>query len=171
MSKSKREKLKLKERRHQKKTETAEAGKAATAVPIKARPAAKAARVMQAAPAGKAATAAMAVQAVPLGERAAEPDAAAAPKRRGRPPGSGAGNGVAKADIAADNRTDTTREAAGTKAATARRGKAATLAAQQAEEEALELQKLTAPHIPDCSPEWRQFYVKVRQAAVTGKYV
>jgi hypothetical protein len=52
-------------------------------------------------------------------------------------------------------------------AAPPRRGsKAAALAARQAEEEALELQQLTAPHIPNCSPEWQQFYLKVRREAV-----
>ncbi|MNO04871.1 hypothetical protein D3C81_2260490 [compost metagenome] len=55
----------------------------------------------------------------------------------------------------------------GVKKVASPKGKAAALAARQAEEEALELQKLTAPHIPGCSPEWQQFYLKVRKAART----
>jgi hypothetical protein len=70
----------------------------------------------------------------------------------------------------ANARMASTAGATNTPAPRPRRGsKAAALAAQQAEEEALELQQLTAPHISDCSPEWQQFYMKVRQVAVREK--
>lgn len=115
-----------------------------------------------------------------------------APKRRGRPPGgrrnaagrakpaeagpggAAAGRGEAKAGVATVTEQSEAKAAgagaagaANTPAPRPRRGsKAAALAAQQAEEEALELQQLTAPHIPNCSPEWQQFYLKVRQIAL-----
>ncbi len=110
------------------------------------------------------------------------------------PGGAAAGRGEAKAGMAAEaeqseakaaeavrgEAVDVTAVTAGGKpakvgpagakemqAATPRRGsKAAALAARQAEEEALELQQLTAPHISNCSPEWQQFYLKVRREAV-----
>lgn len=129
MSKLKREKIKLKERRHQKKPEAANV----VVEPDKTAPDAVAEAEAQA----------------PLSAAPAE-----APKRRGRPRGSKAAVGG-------------TGE--GTTPPPPRRGKAAALAARQAEEEALELQKLTAPHIQGCSPEWQQFYLKVRQEAVGGK--
>jgi hypothetical protein len=109
---------------------------------------------------------------------------APAPKRRGRPPGSGRGaRGGAKhaepgqAGAAAEAGrggamagTAGAARAVNAPAPLPRRGsKAAALAAQQAEEEALELQQLTAPHIPNCSPEWQQFYLKVRRVAVKEK--
>lgn len=117
-----------------------------------------------------------------------------APKRRGRPPGGGRsaagrakpaeagpggaaaemGRGEEKAGIAVETERGEAKAAeagavgaANTPAPRPRRGsKAAALAAQQAEEEALELQQLTAPHIPNCSPEWQQFYLKVRRVAL-----
>lgn len=99
---------------------------------------------------------------------------APAPKRRGRPPGSGRGarGGVKHAEpgparAAANAEAADLAGAVNAPAPLPRRGsKAAALAAQQAEEEALELQQLTAPHIPNCSPEWQQFYLKVRRVAV-----
>ena len=100
---------------------------------------------------------------------------APAPKRRGRPPGGGRGaaGGVkpAGADRGGDAADAGSADLAGAVNAPAplpRRGsKAAALAAQQAEEEALELQQLPAPHIPNCSPEWQQFYLKVRRVALS----
>jgi hypothetical protein len=112
---------------------------------------------------------------------------APAPKRRGRPPGGGRGAAGRKKPAEAGSGGSAaeagTGEAKAGKVGTAgfadfagpmnapapppRRGsKAAVLAARQAEEEALELQQLTAPHFPNCSPEWQQFYLKVRREAV-----
>lgn len=113
-------------------------------------------------------------------EPAAEPKEEAgavevpAPKRRGRPPGGGKGSaGGAKAAEPGQGGAAAEAGSAGAvdvPAAPTRRGsKAAALAARQAEEEALELQQLTAPHIPDCSPEWQQFYLKVRRVANRGQ--
>lgn len=96
---------------------------------------------------------------------------APAPKRRGRPPGGGRGAASgAKPAGAGRGKAAANAGAVDAPAPPPRRGsKAAALAAQQAEEEALELQQLTAPHIPNCSPEWQQFYLKVRRVAVKEK--
>lgn len=158
MSKSKREKMKLKERRHQKKPEAANV----------------AVEPDKTAPGGTAKPDKNALSAAAASEPPAPTSAAPveAPKRRGRPRGSKAAVGGAGAEgTTAANSTAAPLAAADAKGASPppRRGKAAALAARQAEEEALELQKLTAPHIQGCSPEWQQFYLKVRQAAVGGK--
>ncbi len=102
---------------------------------------------------------------------------APAPKRRGRPPGSGRGAaggvkpaGAGRGEAAANAEAADLAGAVNAPVPSPRHGsKAAALAARQVEEEALELQQLTAPHIPNCSPEWQQFYLKVRRVAVKEK--
>jgi hypothetical protein len=103
----------------------------------------------------------------PSAKEEAGAQTAPASKRRGRPPGSGAA-GTASAGV---KPAEAPPAAGDTKAAPPRRDrKAEALAARQAEEEALELQKLTAPHIQGCSPEWQQFYLKVRRVAVIDPF-
>lgn len=175
MSRKKREKMKLKERRHQKEPEVQ--GKAA---PVKAAEAKAGAAAGK--PAAKlAAEGAAAGKARPEAKPGARPGAAHAkpapaaeppetPKRRGRPAGSRqAGAAQAGAERAVKAAHSPPVEATATAAPPRRSKKAAAAALRQAEEEALELQKLTAPHIPGCSQEWQQFYLKVRQAAVSSK--